>query len=154
MAGEEIESINDEYRYFFVVLQGKISLSRVSWAVGKRGFERVLPRLEKRETRGVGAGDCWGEERLNEEMRNRSGSFSSVNSKFVSEVSVAQDRTEVLMLDVRVRSPHCADQSCPVHANPCSVKWTPRLQEYGELIERNGRIPSPRSVMTSRKGSS
>lgn len=103
MAGEEIESINDEYRYFFVVLQGKISLSRVSWAVGKRGFERVLPRLEKRETRGVGAGDCWGEERLNEEMRNRSGSFSSVNSKFVSEVSVAQDKTEVLMLDVRVR---------------------------------------------------
>ncbi|KAL3914312.1 MAG: hypothetical protein SGPRY_007668 [Prymnesium sp.] len=98
--GETIEGIDDYARKLCIVIQGRATLRRVSWSIGERGFERMLPREDKQEKRHVVAGGYWGEDRL------RTGSSSDLIESFkkeqVKEVAVAETHTRLLELTMQV----------------------------------------------------
>ena len=82
--------------------QGTVKLTRVSWAIGPSGRERVLPRPERQESRTLAATAHWGEDRLRRALG------SAADTALVTEISVAQTKVSVLRLCVKV-SCRCAD---------------------------------------------
>lgn len=99
-AGQVIEDIYDPADTFFIVLGGRTMLCNISWAVTPRGFERVLPREDKREVRKLTDGAHWGEERLKPISRDPRPS----EEELVTELVIAESSVETLQLNKKMYS--------------------------------------------------
>ncbi|KAL3915100.1 MAG: hypothetical protein SGPRY_007376 [Prymnesium sp.] len=149
--GDEIEGIRDVAKNFCVILEGEVELSKVSWAVGDNGFERMKPRPERRETRTLAEGQSWGGERLALEISKRTGSFGK-KKQYVDEIVVALTKTRVMMLSSTDYADLCQKYGLKRSASELGIKSrvaTPKFPSKSPSTVSDKRSASELSAKSS-----